>query len=204
MRGVEDEEDIVLTIFSNLNLRSIIILYIKSLGDLFSCLPSTLPNLEKLVLSGWLWLSNQGLNEILNRSRRNLTVLDLSRSNITGVGVEEGVNSLSNLEVLNLSWCLNLTDGGLKEVLRVSGSKLRVLGVSYTYITGQGFKDGVSLPMLEELDLGGYRQLTYSGLLEILSISVNRLKNMLVTRRISTAYRMKLSSQYPSVQFYYL
>jgi len=156
------------------------------------------------VLSGWLWLSNQGLNEILNRSRRNLTVLDLSRSNITGVGVEEGVNSLSNLEVLNLSWCLNLTDGGLKEVLRVSGSKLRVLGVSYTYITGQGFKDGVSLPMLEELDLGGYRQLTYSGLLEILSISVNRLKNMLVTRRISTAYRMKLSSQYPSVQFYYL
>jgi len=194
----------VLTIFSNLNLRSIIILYIKSLGDLFSCLPSTLPNLEKLVLSGWLWLSNQGLNEILNRSRRNLTVLDLSRSNITGVGVEEGVNSLSNLEVLNLSWCLNLTDGGLKEVLRVSGSKLRVLGVSYTYITGQGFKDGVSLPMLEELDLGGYRQLTYSGLLEILSISVNRLKNMLVTRRISTAYRMKLSSQYPSVQFYYL
>ncbi len=194
----------MLTIFSNLNLRSIIILYIKSLGDLFSCLPSTLPNLEKLVLSGWLWLSNQGLNEILNRSRRNLTVLDLSRSNITGVGVEEGVNSLSNLEVLNLSWCLNLTDGGLKEVLRVSGSKLRVLGVSYTYITGQGFKDGVSLPMLEELDLGGYRQLTYSGLLEILSISVNRLKNMLVTRRISTAYRMKLSSQYPSVQFYYL
>ena len=194
----------MLTIFSNLNLRSIIILYIKSLGDLFSCLPSTLPNLEKLVLSGWLWLSNQGLNEILNRSRRNLTVLDLSRSNITGVGVEEGVNSLSNLEVLNLSWCLNLTDGGLKEVLRVSGSKLRVLGVSYTYITGQGFKDGVSLPMLEELDLEGYRQLTYSGLLEILSISVNRLKNMLVTRRISTAYRMKLSSQYPSVQFYYL
>jgi len=55
-RSREDEEDIVLTIFSNLNLRSIIIRrvsFIESPGDLFSCLASTLPNLEKLVLTSW-------------------------------------------------------------------------------------------------------------------------------------------------------
>ena len=48
--------------------------------------------------------------------------------NITGVGVEDGVNSPPNLETLKLSSCLNPTD--LKKILRISGSKLRHLDVS--------------------------------------------------------------------------
>ena len=99
----------------------------------------------------------------MNRSE-NIRELDLSDSSITGVGVEEGVNSLPNLEVLNLYCCLNLTDGGLKEILRLSRCTLRVLDVSCTRITGQGFKEGVSLPMLEELDLEGCNNLTDGGL----------------------------------------
>ena len=133
---------ILLTIFSNLNLRSIAIENSGNTGDIFSRLPSTLPNLEKLVVTNWRSLSNQGIIEILNRSRSNLRELDLSDSNITGVGVEEGVNSLPNLEVLNLSGCLNLTEGGLTEILRISGIKLRVFDVSCTNITGKGFSIG--------------------------------------------------------------
>ena len=174
-REDEDENDILLTVFSHLNLKCISLCSMWNTGDIFSCLPSTLPNLEKLVLTCWLSLSDQGLIEILNRSRNNLRELDLSGSIITGVGLEEGVNSLPNLEVLILSTC-NLTDGGLKKILRLSGNKLRVLDVPDTDITGQGFKEGVSLPMLEELNLGWCIQLTDGGLKEILRLSGCKLR----------------------------
>ena len=153
VRSREDEEDIVLTIFSNINLRYVTIRNMWNTGDIIGRLPSALPNLKKLILTGWRSLSDQGLVEILNRYGSNLRELDLSGSNITGVGVEEGVNSLPNLDVLNLSWCFNLTDEGLTEVLRVSESKLRFLDVFRTNITVKGIKDGISLPMLEELNL---------------------------------------------------
>ena len=304
-RSAEDEENILLTIFSNLNLRSISLYCMESKGDIFSCLPSTLPNLEKLFLVNWRSLSVEGLIEILNRSRsnlrelylcylpgveeevnslpnlekltlfscknltnrglkeilrisRNLRELDLSCSKIMGVGVEEEVNSLPNLETLNLNdcyyltdgglkeflrlfgcklkvldisqtkitgqgfkdevislpmlkelnmgECYHLTDGGLKEILRISGSSIRVLDLHFTNITEQGFQDGVSLPMLEELNLEECDQLTDSGLLEILSITGSRLKGVNVYGtnnyiQISTAVTNALCTQYPSVQF---
>jgi len=96
-------------------------------------LPSAFPNLEKLKLTLWYSLSDQGLVEILNRSGSDLRDLDLSRSRISGVGVEEGVNSLPNLEVLNLYFCYMLTDGGLKEFLRLSGCTEPVLLVNSGY-----------------------------------------------------------------------
>ena len=135
-------------------------------------------------------------------------------------------STLPNLEVLNLTWCDNLPDGGLKEILRLSGNKLRVLDVFATKITGQGFKEGVSLPMLEELNLGGCEseQLTDSDLLEILSISGRRLKTVNLSLsahhyiytetssgvrssgiqcNLSAGVRSTLRTLYPSVQFKY-
>ena len=233
-RSTEDEMDILVTKFSIINLRSISLHCMESKGDIFSCLPSTLPNLEKLFLVNWRSVTNQGIIEILNRSKSNLRELDLSRSKITGVGVEEGVNSLPNLEVLNLSGCLNLTergmkeilrisrsnlreldlsrskitgvgieegvnsllnletlklslcynltDGGLKEILRISGSSIRVLDISSTNITGQGFMDGVSLPMLEELNLSCCDHLTDGGPKDILRISGSSIRVLDVSR----------------------
>ena len=204
-RCAEDNKDIVLIVFSNINLRSISIANVQYTGDILGCLPNTLPNLEELVLTSWMSLSDQGLCEILNRSE-NIRELELFGSNITGVGVEEGVNSLPNLEVLNLSCCYNLTDGGLKEILRLSGCTLRVLDLRHTHITGQGFQEGVSLPMLEELYLGGCRQLTDSGLLEILSNTGSRLKTVDVYG-LEPIYLLQLSTQlrtqYPSIKFTY-
>ena len=195
-------KDIMLTVFSNINLRSISVLNIEYTGDILGCLPSTLPSLEKLVLTCWWSLSDQELCEILNRSE-NIRELELFGSNITGVGVEEGVNSLPNLEVLNLSCCFRLTDGGLKKIVRLSGNKLRVLNVFSTNITGQGFKEGVSLPMLEELNLNWCSELTDSGLLEILSITGRRLKTVDVslTNISSAVISTQLRTQYPFVKF---
>ena len=99
----------------------------KSTGDIFRFLPSTLPNLEKLALTSWLKLSDQELIEILNRSRSYLRELDLSDTSITGVGVEEGVNSLPNLEKLNLSGCPHLTVGGLLDILSLTGIRWKTV-----------------------------------------------------------------------------
>ena len=52
-----------------------------------------------------------------------LESIDLSRTRINGIGFEEGVNSLPNLEILRISDCSQLTDTGLQEILRISGSK---------------------------------------------------------------------------------
>ena len=87
----------------------------------------------------------------------------------------------------------------------MSGCTLRVLDVSDTNITGHGFKEGVSLPMLEELNLNRCSELTDSGLLEILSITGRRLKTVYVYgTNTSTAVRSNLCTQYPSVKFTYL
>ena len=197
--------DIGLTVFSNINLRSVTMYNMWNTEDIIGRLPSGLPNLQKLVLTCWRALSDQRLIEILNRSRSNLRELDLSYSYITGVGVEDGVNSLPNLGTMKLSQCFNLTDVGLQKMLRLSRCTLRELDASFTNITGKGVKEGVSLPMLEELNLGGCDQLTDSGLLEILSISDIRLKtvNVSLCRNISTAIRSTLITQYPSVEFIY-
>ena len=83
--------------------------------------------------------------------------------------------------------CDELSNGGLVEILRISGSKLRYLDVSWTSVTGVGFKDGVkSLPMLENLKLAFCDELTEEGLQEILSTAGNRLKILCVNgERIS-------------------
>ncbi len=118
--------------------------------------------------------------EILRISGSNLRVLDLSCTDITGIGLEEEVICLPNLETLSLVLCEKLTDGGLVEILRISRRKLRVLNLSSSTITGIGLEKGVkSLPMLENLDLSS---LTGRGLAEILSISRSKLRSLNINR----------------------
>ena len=163
----------------------------------------SLPNLETLNLSRCESLENRGLVEILKISGTNLRHLNISSTNLTGIGLEQGFYSLVNLEILYLDCCKELVDVGLVEILRICGSKLRYLNVSWTCITGVGFKDGVkSLPMLENLELAFCDELTEEGLQEILSLAGNRLKIVCVYgERISAVCIETLRIQYPSVQF---
>ena len=160
-----------------------------------------LPNLETLNLSCCDELVDEGLAEILIISRSKLRYLNVVRTNITVIGFEEEVKSLSNLETLNLDSCDELEDAGLVKILRISRSKLRCLKVSWTSITGVGFKDGVkSLPMLKNLELVYCEKLTEEGLLEILSVTGNSLKIVRVYgTSISTAVKETLRLQYTSV-----
>ena len=175
-KSTETGNKIVLTLFSNVNLKIITIHDFKQTGNIFDRLPRNLPNLEILNLRYWYKLVDNEVIEILSRSKQNLRVLSLNCSSITGIGLEEGVNSLPNLEKLILKGCKNLKDEGLKEILKISGSKLRVLDLSDTDITGIGLEEGdYCLTSLETLNLANCQELTDGGLVKILRISGSKL-----------------------------
>ena len=94
-------------------------------GDIFGHLPSTLPSLENLVLILWRLLSGQGLVEILNDIEQIQG--QYQRIRFIWFCHYRGWSRRRS----KLSSCRNLTAGGLKEILRLSGNKLRVLDVSY-------------------------------------------------------------------------
>lgn len=148
-----DLDEIVLAVFSNPNLRSIYLSHMEKAGDILE-LTSILPGLEKLELRQWYNLSDKGLTKILSKSKRSLKELVLFDSNTKGIGLASGVKSLPNLETLNLAECYKLKDKGLMKVLKLCGSKLKVLNISNTNTTGIGLEEGImSLPNLHILDL---------------------------------------------------
>ena len=166
----------------------------------------SLPNLESLTLISCSNLINVELVEILSISGSKLRYLNVSWTSIPGLGLDKIVKSLPNLETLIMTSCKELSNRGLLEILSISGSKLRYLDVSWTSITGVGFKNEVkSLPMLENLWLIFCDELTEEGLLEILSTAGNRLKTVHLNRvngeRISAVAEETLRIQYPSIQF---
>ncbi|XP_023326053.1 uncharacterized protein LOC111699580 [Eurytemora carolleeae] len=137
-------------------------------------------------------------NEYENKDQDEIVLRTLSHNNLKSITIYGMKNTgditgrlpstLPNLEKLQLTAdCDELSNGGLVEILRISGSKLRYLDVSWTSVTGVGFKDGVkSLPMLENLKLVFCDELTEEGLQEILSTAGNRLKILCVNgERIS-------------------
>ena len=99
--------------------------------------------------------------EILNLAYCN-NLIDLSSDrSITGIGLKYGVKSLSNLETLSFDSCINLENGGLVEILSISGRKIRYLYVCRTSITGFGIVEGVeSITNLESLIMAGCRELS--------------------------------------------
>ena len=171
-----DLDEIVLAVFSNPNLRSIYLSHMEKAGDILD-LTSILPGLEKLELRQWYNLSDKGLTKILSKSKRSLKELVLVDSDTKGIGLASGVKSLPNLETLNLAECYKLKDKGLVKVLKICGSKLKVLNISNTNTTGIGLEEGVmSLPNLDILDLNRSEELRDEGLIEILRISRSKLR----------------------------
>ena len=109
-------------------------------------------------------------------SKNKLRVLNVSRTRIIGIGLEEVLSFLPCLETLDLSYCDELKDGGL----RISGSKLKIINVSKTRMIRIGLKDRVTSFLM----LGWfYIDTGLQEILRILRIAGNRLKIMIVAYR---------------------
>jgi len=133
------------------------------------------PCLQILNLGMCMNLSVEGLIGLLWNSRYSLRELDLSETDVSLVGLEKGVESLPNLEKLHIYESLGLSNKGLIEVLRISGTHMKELYLYSTFITGTGIEANVrSLPSLQILDLSSSK-ITDNGFQEILRICGTKL-----------------------------
>ena len=85
------------------------------------------------------------LYSLVKLAEKIVVAIDLSNTNITGAGIT-GFHA-PQLEELNLSYCEELTDSGLMELLANSCAKLKRLDLSETFIYGTGLT-GLHAPQL--------------------------------------------------------
>lgn len=175
---------------------------IKTTGIGFGSGLNSLPNLEKLNLGHQSTLEDQGIREILQTVGDKLKQLNISATNISGVGFNHGSICFPNLEILTLEYCFNLTDKGLPDLLSISGSKLRELYLSGSRITGKGLKKKLRpLPNLEILGLIDCRTMTKRGLKEIMKMYGSTVKSVYVHgAKMSPEQFEKVQRRYASVQ----
>ena len=94
---------------------------------------------------------------------------------LTGIGPK-----FPQLEILDLSLCGELTDTGLATLLHMSGDKLKDLNLAGNWIvTGDSLGGlGLQFPHLEILNISDCGELTDTGLMNLLQMSGNKLKQL--------------------------
>ena len=175
----------MLIIFSRYNLRSVTLNRVAIREETLRRLRGPFLNLEKLNLAHCVQLRDREFKLILENFGLNLKELDLSYTQISGFHVRgiKGEKMLPSLEKLTLRSCYDLLDGGLDQVLRTSGIKLRELNLFHTNIYGIGFLESLkSFPRLEALNLGKCFNLNLYALYAILNICGKTLRELNLSR----------------------
>ena len=102
--------------------------------------------------------------------------MNISGTNFTGEGLSAIRGELSNLENIECRHCENLTDEGLKEVLRLTRNSLKTLDIEGTNITGEGLAGfNITLPTLECLDIRYCNNITVVGYSQLRRICGDKL-----------------------------
>jgi len=123
-------------------------------GENLSEYKGTLHCLENLIMGDCIQLTNKGLLQILQLCGSTLRSLYISVTNITGENLSEYKGTLPCFENLNMSYCRQLTNKGLLQILQLCGSTLRSLDVSITNITRENLSEYKgTLPCLENLKI---------------------------------------------------
>ena len=149
----------------------------KVTDEYLSGFKEKLINLETLTLVDIEGITQQGISEFLQLCGTLLKALDLSETNVTGEGMTVLKEKFINLESLVLRHCSNITDQGMVELLHMCGTKLKLLDLSPTDISGEGLSVVKGkFTNLETLALGGCENVTQQGFLEILQMSGTQLK----------------------------
>merc|ERR1719341_882979 len=137
--------------------------------------------LEKLDLGDCKDLTTTGLLQLLTKCSATLKDLDMSATEISGEGLE-GLPVLKQLEEITLRFCKNLTNTGLLQVLTKCSATLKDLDMCATEISGEGLEGLPVMEQLEKLDLGDCKDLTTTGLLQLLAKCSTTLEDLYLHR----------------------
>ena len=98
----------------------------KVSGVLLATFTKTFPCLEELILDPGSWVTDDGLHNILRICSESVTSLELNCIRLNGEWMPESSVTMPNITTLRLSG-EDLTDKGLKRLLRMCGDKLKLL-----------------------------------------------------------------------------
>jgi len=161
------------------SLRSLDISNTNVTGENLSKYQGTLPSLENLGMNCCDQLTNKGLLQILQLCGNTLRSLDIGSTHITGENLSEYKGTLPCLEKLNMSYCYELTNKGLLQILQLCGSTLRSLDISGAFINGLNLSENKgTLPCLQNLNMSCCCNLTETGLLLILQLCGSTLRSL--------------------------
>ena len=108
----------VITAFGS-HLRTLNLAYTAISGEELADLDLNLPALQVLCLNFCSNLTDLGLCQLLGVCGRNLKVLKVPATNISGEGLSSFPAKFDKLETLNLTMCRRLTPEGLFQFLRI-------------------------------------------------------------------------------------
>ena len=132
--------------------------------------------IEVLNLSRCWNLSTSGIVGLLNKIGETLKILNLSGTLLTFSDVES-LTYLPVLKEINLAGCRNLTEYGIMAFLNKAGKSLKILNLGCTLVSFSNVGSlRTSLPVLEELNLYGCRNLTDSATMAFLNKTGETLK----------------------------
>ena len=133
--------------------------------------------LKELNLSRCCYLTDEGVIAILNQVGKKLEILNLSRTEVSFSEVGFLTSCLPVLEELNLEYCKNLTNAGLKALLNKAGKTLKILNLGGTRVSFSEIGPLINtLPVLQVLDLSGCPQLLDDVVISILNQAGKTLK----------------------------
>ena len=116
-------------------------------------------------------LSDLGLKTILDICGRQLKCLDVSKTNISGEAeFSENRVLLPKLEQLNCHGCVNLSDVGLLQLLKLCQNSIKTLDIGRTSVSGQGLVELQSLPSIKELNCHSCLKLSELGFEQLMKI----------------------------------
>ena len=133
-----------------------------------------LNKLRDLTLAGCCKLTDAGIHVLLSVCGPNLKTLYLYGTGVTGENPAGLTEQLNNIETLNLGFCSQLTDAGLRELLRICGQKLERLRLRNTHITL-----GVLADRIEQQPLVQLRRLDLSYCDNVTRADIQRMNEML-------------------------
>ncbi|XP_023348065.1 uncharacterized protein LOC111716808 isoform X3 [Eurytemora carolleeae] len=122
---------------------------------------------------------SSSLKTIHLSGRKTLDSMVIAYTPITGEKLKEFEGTMECLETFDFHSCEQITDGGLLQIIRICGSTLTELNLSFTPLTGEGLVNCTSsLENVEKLDCSFAFELTDHGLFQLLSLCGDNLETL--------------------------